>query len=237
MRRTGGDQHVAAEERAMLWVDVEIGLARERIGEHFGRLIARAGQHGVVERLRIGRRSGLGLALPRHQRARKIGLGQRLCGFGLRLDVFRQQFGEGDVVFLGRLASGHLARNQRRQQAAEPPDALDLDFRFGLERLEQRTMRVARLAIGDDAKTRGDLGPDDLGLGQASGAELAARHRAFVGLHHLDARLAQPCDIPPGRFVEPHLHVHRRHREHRLVGREDQRGRKIVGDARSHLGE
>jgi hypothetical protein len=88
-----------------------------------------------------------------------------------------------------------------------------------------------------EAERVGDLEPDHFGLGQAAGAELAAGHLAFVGLHHPHPGLAQPLDVARRRGVLPHPHVHRRHREHGLVGGEDQRGGEIVGDPRGHLGE
>ena len=44
-------------------------------------------------------------------------------------------------------------------------------------------------------------------------------------------------DIALGRGVLPHAHVHRRRDDDRLVGRQQQRRREIVGDARGHLGE
>ena len=74
-------------------------------------------------------------------------------------------------------------------------------------------------------------------LGQAARAELAARHLALVGLDHAYAVGLAAARRCAGRGVLPHAHVHRRRDEHRLVGREQQRGREIVGDPRRHLGQ
>jgi hypothetical protein len=44
-------------------------------------------------------------------------------------------------------------------------------------------------------------------------------------------------DVARGRRVQPHLHVHRRRDHHRLVGRQQEGGREIIGHARGHLCE
>ena len=51
---------------------------------------------------------------------------------------------------------------------------------------------------------------DRLGLGQAAGTELAARHLALGGFDHLHAIVDQLLDVAPGRGVKPHADVHRR---------------------------
>ena len=128
------------------------------------------------------------------------------------------------------------ARDQRRKQPAEAAHqplvlvlALALAF-LGLERLDRR-------GGARDTEPPRDRGPDRRRLGQAARAVFAAGHRPLVGLDHLDPGLAQPCHVAPRRRVPPHAHVHRRDRHDRLVGREEQRGREVVGDARRHLGE
>ncbi len=82
-----------------------------------------------------------------------------------------------------------------------------------------------------------DLGKDRGGFGQAPGAVFAARHLALVGVDDINAVVAQLRDIALRRRVLPHAHVHRGHREHRRVGREQQRGGKVVGVPRRHLGD
>ena len=61
----------------------------------------------------------------------------------------------------------------------------------------------------------------------------AASHLALVGLHHAYAGLAQPVDILRRRLVFPHLHIHCGDGKHGFIGRENQRGAEIVGNAGS----
>ncbi len=84
------------------------------------------------------------------------------------------------------------------------------------------------------AKARNRL-PDRLRLGQPARAIFAARHRPFVRVQHRHPVIAQSRDIAPRGGMIPHAHVHRGHGDHRLVGRQQQRGRQIVGDPRRHL--
>ena len=130
-------------------------------------------------------------------------------------------------------AARSASRDERREQAAEAAhQAIALTRAPGL-RLEC----LERRSDARHAEAPSDRVPDRFRLGQAAGAVFAAGHRAFVGLHHLDPRLAQPGHVALRGGVLPHAHVHRRDCHDRLVGREDQRGREIVGDARRHLGE
>ena len=82
-----------------------------------------------------------------------------------------------------------------------------------------------------------ELVHDVLRLGQAARAEFAARHLALGRLDHLDAVGLELRDIALRRGVLPHADVHRRRDDDRLVGREQQGRREVVGDARRHLGE
>ena len=109
---------------------------------------------------------------------------------------------------------------------------------FRLQRLALQGGDIRRASIARvEAQLFRDGEPDHLRLRQAAGAVFAASHRAFVGVDHVDAGLPQPADVALRRFVLPHAHVHSGHGHHRLVGRKDQRGRKIVGNAGRHLGE
>ena len=68
-------------------------------------------------------------------------------------------------------------------------------------------------------------------LGQPPGPKFAAGHRAFVGLQHGDAVGLQLLDVPLRRGMLPHADVHRRGDDNRLVGRQQQGRREIVGIA------
>jgi hypothetical protein len=80
-----------------------------------------------------------------------------------------------------------------------------------------------------------DGGGDGLGLAHASAPDLAAGKVARVRSEHGDAVGAEARDVAPGRGVVPHLRVHRRADHHRLVGRQQHGGGKVVGKARGHL--
>ena len=126
---------------------------------------------------------------------------------------------------------------------------LDLRFRFGFARCEDIVHRRLRYRRGElcrsrrgqfgyfdiEIEFRGDAAENRGRFGHPPGTEFPAGHRAFVGIHHRDARLPQPVSIALGRVVFPHLHIHRRNGQHRLVGSEDQRSRQIVGNARRHF--
>ena len=78
---------------------------------------------------------------------------------------------------------------------------------------------------------------DRLRLGKAAGAELPTRHLALSGFDDLYAIVCQLLDVSAGGGMLPHTDVHRRRDNHWLVGREEQGGREVVGNARRHLGE
>ena len=84
---------------------------------------------------------------------------------------------------------------------------------------------------------RRNRAPDRLGLGQAAIAEFAAGHRALIGVKHGHTGRGEQFDIALGRLVLPHPHIHGGHGHHRLVGGEDQRGGKIIGNPARHLGK
>ena len=63
------------------------------------------------------------------------------------------------------------------------------------------------------------------------GPMLVAGHGAVVGADESDAALLQGLDVGDGRGMGPHAHVHRRCREHRLVGGQQHGGGEIVGEA------
>ena len=82
-----------------------------------------------------------------------------------------------------------------------------------------------------------DRGHDLVRLGHAADPGLAAGHVARRRADLADAVGRELRDVAPGRRMLPHLRVHRRRDQHRLVGRE-QRGRgQIVGQAVGHLGD
>ena len=74
-------------------------------------------------------------------------------------------------------------------------------------------------------------------FGQATGAEFAAGHAAFVRIHDRHTVGAQLLQIPLRRWVIPHPHIHGRNRQHRLIRSEQYRRRQIVGNSRRHLGK
>ena len=71
-------------------------------------------------------------------------------------------------------------------------------------------------------------------FGHPAGTELAAGHRTVVRADESDAVGLQPLDVPLGRRVQPHPHVHRRGDEHPLVGRQQKRVGEVVGEAARH---
>ena len=74
------------------------------------------------------------------------------------------------------------------------------------------------------------------GLGKSPGAIFSAGHVPLGRFDHGDAAGAQGGDIGLGCGVKPHSDIHCRGRDHRLVGREKERGRKVVGNARRVIG-
>ena len=242
MRRARGDEHVLAVKRAVLGFFGEVRLALERI-EHrravdwFGRDLV--GADLMIDGLAVGRWRGAGLAFRGQDGA------AREVGLKVRSD-FRGQLGRevrlvvSDFLLLDppRRAARDDGGKQARETALPGLRGLGRLLRlFRLERLDMRgDVACARLPRVEPEDV-GNLEPDHFRLGQAARAELAASHLALVGLHHVDAGLPEPGDVPLRGRVLPHPHVHCRNREHRLVGREDKRGAEIIGDARGHLGE
>ena len=256
-----------AVKRAMVGVGVEFGLTGQRrfVESNVGGpdLVEDRLRHGthvlprhfVIDRFGIGGRGGGGLAFRGENRP---GIASR---FGFVRKVFgTEHVGLGQFVQLGldlvMAALRGRTRDDHRQQAAQPAAALcDLFLVLGLERFVEVTLHffrlVTRLGRGElcrfesgqfrdfdiEIEFLGNPREDRRRLGHAAGAELAAGHRAFIRVHHRDARLAQPVGIALGRLVFPHLHVHRGNGKHGLVGREDQRGGEIVGDPGGHLGQ
>ncbi len=77
-----------------------------------------------------------------------------------------------------------------------------------------------------------DPGQQQLGVGQAAAAELAARGElALLGLDHLDAALAQRRQVGLGRRVGVHAVVHRRCHQARRRAGEEGGGQHRVGGA------
>ena len=87
------------------------------------------------------------------------------------------------------------------------------------------------------AENFSNLRPDGFRVGHPARPEFAAGHRAYIRFHHPHACLPQPCDVALGGIMLPHPHIHGRHSHHRLVSRQNQRGRQIIGNARCHLGQ
>ena len=80
-----------------------------------------------------------------------------------------------------------------------------------------------------------DRSDDLLRLGHATEPGLAARHVAWVRADHSDAVARQGGDIALGRGMRPHLWIHRRGDQHRLVRGEQRRRGQIIGEAVRHL--
>ena len=123
-----------------------------------------------------------------------------------------------------------VRRNQPGRQTAK---AGVLAFGMFIILDEQRRLRFSGIEVEHAA----NFAPDSERLGQPSGAELAAGHRAFVGLKHSDAALPQEGDVAHRGGMLPHPHIHRRHGQNRLVSCQQQGGGKIVGNPARHLGE
>ena len=99
------------------------------------------------------------------------------------------------------------------------------------------TRRPAKGPGGLGAEKRLD-GVDDLArLGHAARPVFAAGHLPFIGADKGDAVFAQARNVPLGRRVLPHAHVHGWRCQHLLVGGEQHGGGEIVGQAMRHLGE
>ena len=242
MRWPGGDQHVPPEQWAVsggehltCFIPGEIGLAGQRIGheicgQHFG------GSVGIVfdqmiDRIGIGRRRSLGLALlGQDRRAQQHfvsrDLGQRL---GLVQQVIALQFGRIEIDD----RAGAIARDQPGREPADPEAFAFACFKpalpqFRIRRGQQQCLEAQQLA---------DRVPHRHRLGQAARAVFAAGHRAFIGIEHMDAARDQVLDVVLRGGMLPHPHIHRRHCQHWFISREQQRGRHIVSDAVRHLGE
>ncbi len=76
-----------------------------------------------------------------------------------------------------------------------------------------------------------------VGLGHASGAELAASHLTLVGSDEGNSVAAQRRNISSRRRMLPHANIHRGRYEHWLVGREQHGCGEIAGQALRHFGE
>ena len=106
-----------------------------------------------------------------------------------------------------------------------------------IQRLAGRTRGDQRAPAGERPvapQHRVDGGDDLDRLRHAAGAVFVAGHGAVVGTHEDDTAFLQRFDVGHGRGVGPHAHVHRRRREHRLVGGEQHGGGEIVGQAARH---
>ena len=112
-----------------------------------------------------------------------------------------------------------------------------------------RVDRLAGAAGGDQdpqpvpgavagGQRRFDPRQQQLGVGQAAAAELAARGElALLGLDHLDAALAQGREVRLGRRVGVHAVVHRRGEQPRRGAGEERGGEHRVGGAGGELGD
>ena len=79
-------------------------------------------------------------------------------------------------------------------------------------------------------------GGDFQRLGHAADAGFARfGHFAGVGADHGDAVARKLRDVAAGGGVIPHQRIHRRRQQDRTIGREQNRGGKIVGVALRHL--
>ena len=151
------------------------------------------------------------------------------------------------------------ARNDHRQQAAQPAAAggISSSARF----IPNGLVASSKFLLAERHALRG-RGTSCAGTGARVRAN-RGRDRAFLRYPREDRRrfghpkcANSPQAIAPssgsitatpawrnqsalalGRRMLPHAHVHRRHGQHRLVGRQDQRGRQVVGDPGGHLGQ
>ena len=156
-------------------------------------------------------RARLGGARDDHrQQPAEPAVGRRLVlRFFVHFGLFRPVFGQGP--FIRRHVPGQRRGQLRRCRRSQ----------FGQVEIEVEFLRDPR-----QNRRR---------LWHPPRAEFAARHRPLVGIHHRNACLAQPIGIALGRRMLPHPNIHCGHGQHRFVGRKDQRGRQIVGDACGHL--
>jgi hypothetical protein len=252
VRRAGGDQHVLAVKRPVLGLGGEIGLALERIEAVAGRRrLGRALQRIdlVVDRLEVGRRRGSRLALhDQHRTADKSGSGSAAPRRAARPAA---QVGEVLVVVDELVVGdppGVLRGMIEANRPASPPclrpsgsgsgssSGSSSGASSGSKAWRYSATSIAPASPGSSPRSSAISSQTISGSGRRPGPNSPARHLAVVGLHHADAGLAEPFDVAPGRGVLPHLDVHRRDHEHRLVGGENQRGAEIVSDAGRHLG-
>ena len=91
----------------------------------------------------------------------------------------------------------------------------------------KRTIRQSRINRGDNFQW----------FSKPAGAVFAASHIAFTGANKQDAIISQLRQIALGRRMIPHAHIHRRGHKNTLVCRQKQRGRQIIRQASSHLGQ
>ena len=116
------------------------------------------------------------------------------------------------------------------------------DVAHRVDRLVRRAGRDEDALAGErlarfGAEQRLDRRDDLQRLGHAADAGFAAlRHLAGVRADGDDAVGDELREIALRRRVRPHARVHRRREQDRLVGREQHRGREIVGVAVRHLG-
>ena len=112
------------------------------------------------------------------------------------------------------------------------------DVAHGIDRLARRARRhdsplPGQWSFGWRQQALDGVG-DFFWLRHAAGPEFVAGHGAVVGPDEMDAALLQGLDVGDGRRMGPHAYVHRRRRQHRLVGGEQHGRGEIVGQARRH---
>ena len=193
----------------------------------------------MVDGIGIGWRRSLGLAFLGQQRAAQIDRRGRVGAkrrSGNRFDqvvIGNRLVAEGQIVLVQfveyALADG-AARDDHARKAGNS----------GVFALAVVLVRRSQQRDGDGPGIKpqqlADRDPDRRRFGQPAGAKLTAGHRPFIGIEHRDAVIDQCRHVAARRGVFPHPDIHRRNRQHRLVGGEQQRGGQIIGNPARHLG-
>ncbi|MNS67853.1 hypothetical protein D3C72_1011160 [compost metagenome] len=141
----------------------------------------------------------------------------------------RPQFGQGGGDGVALLAAGAVGQAAHRVDGLEGRPGGDHGGLAG---------QGAAVRSGQQAR---DGVEDDVRLGHAAGAELAAGHDAVVRADHSHAVEAvealEPFDIGLHRRVQPHAHVHGRGQQHLLVGGQKRGRGQVVGHPVRRLGD